>query len=291
MKGKQPIFTKFEISFNDELNSYENEKFDTRKIVFSINIFKRLEAFYTHVFNERNENYYRAISYDNEFNKEKANFYKNLLLEISIKFLLFHELGHIYNGHLLYKQNEKTNDEIHKLFEWNADDFATTRIIAMYAHPRVIQQLNDVLKEDCIINLNHMLILIIEATMISISLMNIGKKDRKEDKKHIHLRQRLIYILNNEIVAFNEFNYNINKYIDYKVDTSDEILMLAIKVENLVNDFLNKVTNSTDWSIQNNMEELSMDKLEEVYQLKEFYMKNIKNILKKYSRFDPVRII
>lgn len=291
IKGKQPILTTFEIGLNEELMAEETEKSDTRKITFSIKIFKRLEAFYTHAFNEKNENYYKSISTDNKFNQEKADFYKNLLLEMSINFLLLHEFGHIYNGHLLYKENENMNDAIHKVFEWNADDFATTRMIAMYAHPKVTQQLNDILNEDCIRSLAHMLFLIIQATAIGISIMNVGKKNRKEDNKHIHLRQRLIYILNNEIAVFNELNYNKNKYVKHKIDFSDEMIMLVLKVENLVNNVLNKFTDSTDWSIHNNMEELSIDKLEEVYQLNLYYTDKIQNKLKKYARFDPVQFI
>lgn len=93
-------------------------------------------------------------------------------------------------------------------------------------------------------------------------------------------------MLYDTIAAFNELN-NINE----KVIMDQETFELIKEFENIVNDFLNKTSGSNEWSIGNNLDELSKKNVEEVYKLKEYYIENIKTSLIKYSRFDPLKII
>lgn len=281
---QKPLDIDFKLSLNNKLEVVENSIKDTREIEFSPKVTKQLEAFYTHILNKENENYYRSITNGDEYNEEKANKYRSLLFEISIRFLMLHEFGHIYNGHLLFLSNEKIEDEevnmTRKVFEWNADDFATTQIVAMYCSEETVQSLNKELG-GFIINLDHIFLLLIEATVISISMMNLGLKNRQRDNEHIELRQRLVHVLNNEVSVFNRLNKK-------EMSVSNEFLLLAIKIENLVNDFLNKVESSGQWDIKNNLNELSEESLNEIKKIEEYYIKNIQHLLKKYSRYEAL---
>lgn len=286
VENQSPIYTDFKMDLNKKLQAKENMNDNTRKIEFSFEIFRKIDAFYIHMFSENNVDYYKMTSYDQEYNQEKADFYQRLLTEISVSFLMFHEFGHIYNGHLLYMQNEPMNDTIHKLFEWHADDFATTRIVAVYAYPENIKVLNNIVKKSCILSLEHMLILIIHATTVAISILDIGKNNRGISEKYIPYRQRLLYIVNNEIATFNVLNN-----IDKKVIMDYEVFELIKAFENQVNNFLNITTGNNEWNIGNNLDELSKKNVEEVYKLEEYYIENIKTSLMKYSRFDPLKKI
>lgn len=105
---------------------------------------------------------YHIISYDN--NEKKRGFYAELLTIIMLDILLYHEIGHIVNGHIDYIKNKEkklniTNDlpyafsyigkkarpfiasEEWQALEWNSDDFSASRIVEKYLSDDTIKTL------------------------------------------------------------------------------------------------------------------------------------------------------
>ena len=263
------------------------EKNNIGKVNFSLNFFRRIEAYYTHLFDEKNEKFYKIISHQENYEKSKANIFMNFMIEISCKFLIFHELGHIYNGHLLFLENEQYTDEDLKILEWNADDFATTKILELRAHPNTVIFINDLVKESIILSLEHLGVIIFKAIAIVLSLSDIGYKERKEEKKHIPRRLRLPIVIINLIKIFDYLNYEKNKFCSYKLsDIEDDIIKTCFHEEIPINNFLNNCFNSKKWNQENNLEELNLENIKKVLKIEEKYKKEIEKKLKRYTRMD-----
>ncbi|WP_258876748.1 hypothetical protein [Fusobacterium polymorphum] len=252
-----------------------------------MNFFRRIEAYYTHLFDKKNEKFYKMISLQENYEKSKANILMNFMIEISCKFLIFHELGHIYNGHLLFLENEQYTDEDLKILEWNADDFATTKILELRAHPNTVIFLNNLVKESIILSLEHLGLIIFKAIAIVLNLSNIGYKERREEKKHIPRRLRLPIVIINLIKIFDYLNYEKNKFCSEKLsDIKDDIIKKCFHEEIPINNFLNDCFNSEKWNQENNLEELNIKNIENTLKIEEKYKKEIEEKLKKYTRMD-----
>ena len=227
------------------------------------------------------------ISLQENYEKSKANILMNFMIEISCKFLIFHELGHIYNGHLLFLENEQYTDEDLKILEWNADDFATTKILELRAHPNTVIFLNNLVKESIILSLEHLGLIIFKAIAIVLNLSNIGYKERREEKKHIPRRLRLPIVITNLIKIFDYLNYEKNKFCSEKLsDIKDDIIKKCFHEEIPINNFLNDCFNSEKWNQENNLEELNIKNIENTLKIEEKYKKEIEEKLKKYTRMD-----
>jgi len=146
------------------------------------------------------------------------------MLELSLKCIIFHELGHIFNGHIDYLKASSGNDvklyEIEyntnqsnsfskisainwQAMEWNEDDFASTRIIGQATY-------KDIIENTIIENKEHGLWLAAISQVAAYSLMYIGIKNRSEAdyklKKHLPLRFRLESLIKNMLYAYEKFN-------------------------------------------------------------------------------------
>ncbi|MCY7007171.1 hypothetical protein OCK72_00735 [Fusobacterium simiae] len=267
------------------------EKDKIAEIYFSLEFFRKIEAYYTHMFDEKNKEFYKAISLQKNYDKNKANIFMNFMLEISCKFLIFHELGHVYNGHLSFLENEEYTDEDLKMLEWNADDFAATKILEMCAHPNIVTLINNLVKENIVLSLEHLGLLIFKAIAIVFCLSDIGYKERKEEKKHIPGRLRFFIVIINLIKIFDYLNYEKNKFCKCKLFNTcnniiNDIMDLCFHEEVPVNNFLNDCFDSKEWNQENNLEELNVENIKKTLKIEEKYKKESEKKLKKYTRMD-----
>lgn len=263
------------------------EKDKIAEICFSLEFFRKIEAYYTHMFDEKNEEFYKVISSQEIYEKNKVNIFLNFMIEISCTFLVFHELGHIYNGHLLFLENESHTDEDFKMLEWNADDFAATKILEMYAHPNTVIFINDLVKENVILSLEHLGIIIFRAIAIILCLSDIGFRERKEEKRHIPRRLRLPIVITNLIKIFDYLNYEKNKFCKYKLSSiHNDIMDVCFHEEVPVNNFLNDCFDSKEWNQKNNLEEFNVKNIKKTLRIEEKYKKESEKKLKRYSRME-----
>lgn len=108
------------------------------------------EYYNTQFFENADKSYYYQITKMTEYSEETAKYYYELMLDITLMAFIYHEYGHIYNGHLDYLVSEKAtqNHSVnfialnannkqplvvfpirHQALEWNADDFSATRVV------------------------------------------------------------------------------------------------------------------------------------------------------------------
>lgn len=261
---------------------------DTYEIKFPILLFKDLQSFYIHIFNSYNAQYFSSISYSQKWNEKDAGILRNFMLQISVIFFMLHELGHVYNGHLSYlNQKVKVDDEIRKILEMNADDFASTQTLSMIAHPNIVKELNK--KMNIYLSLENLGLIILLSIIIAISMTSLGKKGWKGNNKYLPLRLREFLILNDCIEIFDLLNYEKNNFTNAPMSNfKDEIFQLARKDENLVNDYLNKITTTHDYSIENNIEFLSKEYMDMYQDLQKTYFEDIPKLLKPYSYMPEV---
>lgn len=154
-------YSKVDISFDVGPSNYigGTSNYDGEKYLVDVNygVFNRIYKIYATLLHKNNENFYRKVSLEEKFDDNKANGYWSLLVEVSLKIVIFHELAHVLNGHLkyMYKKNfenvnlnlvNEGNNELEPLFsqalEMNADAFAATQCLAMMTFPKTIDDYN-----------------------------------------------------------------------------------------------------------------------------------------------------
>lgn len=195
---------------------------------------------------EKNISFYTIISGgDEKYNLRKANFYLDLMHDISCRLIIYHELGHIFNGHLDYYQSVSNNKQKLSLFmdssknnlpslesqvlEMDADAFAATRLIGQFTYSPNIKLINT--KMTLIKNEVHALLLVIISSCITFSIMGLGYRRSQVkylDSKYLPLRTRQDYYVRCALNGYKMFN-------DAYLNTDPELLDIKFYREVLFN--------------------------------------------------------
>lgn len=222
-------------------------KLNIRSEVFE-KIFKILNT----LLYEKNMKFYTIVSGERKYDLKKANIYLELMHHISCRLIIYHELGHIFNGHLDYYNSLSMNQQKLSLFmdsrqnqllplesqvlEMDADAFAATRLIGQYTYSPNIKSINDI-ETTLLKNQLHALLLVIISSCITFSIMGLGYKRESVnhlESKYLPLRTRQDYyvrcvlnaykVLNNvdldadlellDIKFYREVLYNIEQYVN-----------------------------------------------------------------------------
>lgn len=255
---------------------------------------------------------YKMITLREEFDEKIATEYSNLLIDMTLRTIIFHELGHVFNGHIDYieaKINEykKLNTKVNQInyiaeylekskkarpylepidwqaLEWNADDFAITRLIGQYTYKDKID--GDILK-----SVDHAFFIITFAisSMYCLMDMNIAKeKDELGEyrlEEHLPKRFRLQKYLEVAILATEKLNNiklfkNIeDKKIYYSVTKRfEEWYILYTNLQQEVD--------ANYKTIENNKNELDNMHMDYYNKVDEYYMKNLPEELKDFTYF------
>lgn len=253
-----------------------------------------------------NPGFYSLVSYETDFNQEVAEMYVEKLSEITLKNIVFHECGHVYNGHVDYiklrkdkynKDNSILSEEkegTYSLYEisskarpyllpkewqaleWNADDFAVTRMVGQFAFEEAVD--GKIIK-----SIEHGLWLVMVSSVVMYALMGMGSDRKKEvdfkELEHLPKRFRTQKYIETSIGAFK----NINGYIP-----SIEMNMLmecAKKIEQWVNMYMFHYYQKRDWSEANNVEELDNAHREYYGDVEAFYLLKLPEMLRDFSYF------
>ena len=272
----------YNTNINDRRIFSEHIKEDKYKVCFSIEFFKDLKNYFIHSFEPVNKQYFFSIT-GQSYNEKDANILRWFMLQQSISFLMLHEFGHIYNGHFKYKYNKKNiNNDISKILEINADDFASTQIVSMFGNPEISEKLNS--KLGFSIKLENIAIIICQSITVALSMSYIGRVRNVEKKTYLPMRFRKIKILHNFARVFDYLNYEKNKFIDEKlIDYEVGLNANSIQIKNLVNGYLNEMMSVDEFSVKNNLNELSTENSEKYADLEKLYYNEISKELEKYS--------
>lgn len=263
---------------------------------------------------------YNMITLKEEFDDEIARKYLNILIDMTLRTIIFHELGHIFNGHIDYiefkideytklhpKVNqinyiaeylEKSNKARPYLvpidwqaLEWNADDFAITRLIGQYTFKDNID--GDILK-----SIDHVFFIITFAisSMYCLMDMNIAKeKDGISEyqlEEHLPKRFRLQKYIEVAVLATEKFN-NIKLFKSYAEEKNYDLLIK--KFEEWYVLYTKSKSGSlkegegldaTDETVENNKDELDNMHKDYYRKVDEYYLKNLPLELKEFTYFE-----
>ncbi|WP_068505826.1 hypothetical protein [Paenibacillus kribbensis] len=196
---------------------------------------------------EKNINFYTIVSGgDQKYDLKKANLYLDLMHSISYRLIIYHELGHIFNGHLDYYHSRSISPRNLSLFmdsrknqlpslesqvlEMDADAFAATRLIGQFTYNPNINSINKaapaLLKSQI-----HAFLLVIISSCITFSIMGLGyKRDQVNylESKYLPLRTRQDYYVRCALNAYKMFNNG-------HLDTDPELLDITFYREVLYN--------------------------------------------------------
>lgn len=249
---------------------------------------------------------YAALSFNNKMSQKSKIKYADMLTIMMMKILFYHELGHIFNGHIDYIKDKeaeyiKNNSnylcknenafsyegrkarpfvsaEMWQALEWNADDFAASRMVAQYTFDENIQCLKLKGKEQG-------LFLLIVAYVALFTLMEMGVKVLKpkeyKDNMHLPKRIRLNKSIESMFVAYKELNS-----LKISVDVSEVEEEYVPCIEGWTEAFMR--TYFKDYDVHNlrtdaNIDELDGQHMDYYCQVDNFYVRNLIKELAPYA--------
>lgn|GEM_PF-3642269 len=266
-------------------------------------ILEKINEIYSILLHENNKSFYEKISLEKTFDDKKASSYKNLLIEYSLRFIVFHELGHIYNGHLKYLYYEKgiekaefhlintIQNEMEPLFsqsiEMNADAFAATRCIDILTYDENIKVYNS--KSSYLIkDKSHAYIIFYIVSGILFAELGLGNP--REDKElhemyYLPLRTRLDTMIRCSLSAY--YTINKNRINDRSVLNEEFLREMAPNTEQYFNLLrIEQGAEPSDFDTNNNLEEISEEYIAHANEIFKYWSIYVRYYLLKYTIFE-----
>lgn len=248
--------------------------------------------------------YVAGIFVNGRYDERLAFNISRYLSQITLNMIIFHELGHIFNGHVDYIKQNIRNDEGYSLrnqlkkarpfleekmwqaLEWNADDFSATRIIGQILYKENLE------RNDFLVDYGHAFVLAEIATVGMFTLMGMSYECTDEEKRifkekeHLPLRFRMHQYIKDLYTAANAvgFKYNYDPL---------EITPILQDVEDFCVTYLYVVKEKKyeEWSIFSNMEELDDIHKKYYIDVSDFYRNNLNDILAEYAYFNVFKYL
>ncbi|MFJ3386373.1 hypothetical protein [Lysinibacillus sp. NPDC086135] len=280
-------------------SSYNGEKY---LIEINYGVLKKINDIYAILLHKNNESFYQKISLEQTFDDYKADFYLSLLVEESLKIVIFHELAHVLNGHLKYlyqNSSEKVNlnlinednNELEPLFsqalEMNADAFAATHCISMLTFPKSIYMRN----EQCqglIKNKSHAYLIFYIASGILFS--ELGMSNPRESKPlnelyYLPLRTRydtMIRCSTNAYFKLNPEQSSDSEFLNHEflreMSSNTELYHSMLRVK--------QGGSNLNFDIKNNIEEISEEYINHADEIFRYWSNTVREPLLKHTIFD-----
>ncbi len=310
---------------NENLFSYKKHKLDiqyesTKEMTFNaycrllskgsykVNIysevFEKVFDVLNNLLNEGNIVFYNKVSLESKYDLKRANFYLDILHEMSCKLIIYHELGHIFNGHLDYYHSIGHNSKKSLLFmnseknqldflesqvlEMDADAFAATYLIGQFIYPDTIEKYNEyapgLIKGEL-----HAFILVIISSCVVFSLMGLGGGRISKNylqSKYLPLRTRQDQYIRCAIQAYKLYGKEI-EFVDPELLNIEFYREVLVNVEDHVNLYCREVFQfeKADFDSSNNKSELDKELLDYADYLDVFWSKEMRNKLKPFAYF------
>ncbi|WP_053955765.1 hypothetical protein [Inediibacterium massiliense] len=278
---------------------------DGYKIIIDAKLFERTFEVLNALLAKENNSFYMMLSGEYDYNNEKANLYLDILYEIAVKLVIFHELGHIYNGHLDYKNSRNysaetsmfMSSECNKLppiesqvLEMDADAFAATLGIGQITFDNNIKNFNNIIK-GIIKDKKHALVLFIIGSNIIFSLQGLGRKKKIKDikgLKYLPLRARQDCYVKSSLNAFTYLNPKETLIFGQQILNIAFFREVLPNIEQYTNLFFREAYGFSydHYDMSNNKNELGRDILNHCDYLNEFWLKDMRDKLKPYAYFE-----
>lgn len=219
-----------------------------------------------------------------------------------MKYLIFHELAHAYLGHFIYcKLKNLPLDSLYlvrdsngllsierQIIEMSADKFAADMLISQMTFPENINKLNK-LEPNLIKGVNHAFFLtLVSSTLVFCLLENpLGKESNTQNKKledflYLPVRTRLRYLVECLVTQSNNLN---NEHIIEENFKIDDIMKMALVVEEWGNMYLNTIRDTKVYNSKNNQYQIEEKYTKHILSLKQYYNNNMKN---KFDKISPM---
>lgn len=223
-----------------------------------------INKFYNTVFSEKNSGFLKLITYVEQYDESAAKYWSVFMKKLTLEVVIFHELGHIYGGHLkkgnsvsaCAEENAVKKHEKGMMFyqarEIDADRFAAYNLVSYYISDSRISNL----ARDYNVKLKgkeHMLIVLVYASILAFSILGAGRdtslsqKDFKEID-HFPSRYRAWCYYRDMVEAYNR-NYS---KVKVELMSEDEVIKVIMCVENWFDYYMRDVIEVTNWSSDNN---------------------------------------
>lgn len=253
------------------------------------------------LFYKENSRFYLLVSYENEYASDRANLYYDILQELALKYLIFHELAHAYLGHFNYicnikklpfnaiylaKDNNGLPSIERQIIEMSADKFAADMLIGQITYQENIDKFNN-LMSDVIKGVNHAFFLALYSSTLVFCLFEnaLGKESNTQYKNlkdflYLPIRTRLRYLIQCLIIQSDRLN---NKHIVNESFGIDDMTKVALVVEEWANMYINTIRSTNIFSTKNNQYQIEKKYIEHILLLEEYYNNNMKNEFDKIS--------
>ncbi|MEA5134992.1 MAG: hypothetical protein VB035_02510 [Candidatus Fimivivens sp.] len=261
---------------------------------------------------------YSAFTFNQRFDSDTALKYVLHLTMKTLQAIIFHELGHIFNGHIDYIQfkmgeYQKSHPEYGKVnllpeyletsnearpylepidwqaLEWNADDFSATRLIGQSTY-------KDNIDGQIVKSIEHAFFLSTWVVITMYCFMDLNaKKDPKMlmgycSKEHLPKRFRLLIYLDVAMIAVKKFNgidiFNVLPSGTYPqlIKRIEQWYVIYTKTER------GEVQeggsfDESDTTTENNKEELDEAHLAYYEEVNRYYMDRLDEELKRFTYF------
>lgn len=287
-----------EISYSIKENNEYNAAADitTNPYVMTINsgVFEKAFKILNTLLCSQNEHFYFCVALDNKYDPTKANVYLDLLFEYAAKFIVFHELGHIYNGHVDYFINNKQLNIERQVIEMDADAFSATRCVGQLTYDDNIKKINEKYPE-LIKSKVHALLILIIAASVAFAYWQIGR-NRQISNSDEQLRQltylphrtRRDYFCRCALNAFKKLNPESSLMLGNQEFNMQFLREVLPNIEQYMNLYLQHDCSgmSTLLDSSNNIEEMNRLHLEHCNYLDQYWNIIMRNKLLLYSYFD-----
>lgn len=292
MYVRNPVYIKFKVDLSSEDYSIINARASEKEypiIGVEYSYWLLMNKFYNTVFSKQNENFFKLITYLNEYKENEAKYWSVFMKKLTLEVIIFHELGHIYGGHLkkgstsisYVEENNQAKHEKNIMYyqarEIDADRFAAYNLVSYYVSDSTLRSL----KREYNVNVSgkeHMLIVLVIASILAFSFLGAGRdgsqsqKDFKE-MDHFPSRYRAFCYYHDMIKAYNK------NYCEQKVEalSTNDVITLIKNVEKWFDFYMRDVIQVANWSPENNdgvFNEEHMKYYEKVFKYMEEDFKN-----------------
>ena len=259
---------------------------------------RAVHKFYGTMANSSNRKFYEVI-FPEIFDAKLVEKYTTYMQILTIRVLLIHELGHIYNGHLLEMMGKNANLSINEderdyieeddmeIIKWQAKEWDADRFCAYHIVPFQFRMeekiflskfgLESIYSKDI-----YMLRAIIFSVLVTLFILGAGRVDTtgKSYKEKHHLPERFRgYCYMDDIVK--EYNYICGTELALK---KEEKIDIIYAFEKWIDEYMRQVCKLLNWDVENNVEIFDDEHMEYYKKVEMYKDTELKNLLLNTNR-------
>ena len=248
--------------------------------------------------NSQNINFYKTI-FGDIFDDKSLKMYATYMQVLSIRVLLFHEFGHIYNGHLQELKGKNANLSISEnetadlkdgdmeiikwqATEWDADRFCAYHMVPFQFQLQEMLFLKELKLEAIYSNKIYMLYAIILSVMVTFSILGAGREDTTgksyKEKRHLPERFRTFCFIDDILSEYNHI-FGTNEAMG-----NGKKREFIFAFEEWIDKYMEQVCNLPNWNTKNNNDIFDANHMKYYKKVETYKDQNLDRLLQKTNR-------